>query len=195
MSFFRLVPNLNILAPKDFKELEQMLEFAIKIQKPVIIRYPRGGEDKYRFNKSEPIELGKSENLKHGDDISIIAIGNTVAKAVKIAENLQRENINIEVINARFLKPLDKERIKESIIKTKNIITIEDGTKINGLGTAIEELIVEENIKDVKIKKYGYPDKFIEHGTVNELEKLYHVDQQSIEEDIKNIILKKNKKI
>ena len=171
MAFFRLVPNLTIMAPKDFKEFEDMLEFAISLNKPVVIRYPRGGEDNnIKFEKHEEIELGKAEIIKEGKDISIIAIGKYVAKAVKIAEEYEKQGIDAEIINARFLKPLDKETIKRTIEKTKNVLTMEDGTKINGLGTAIEELIVEENLKGIKMEKYAWPDEFIKHGTVEELE-------------------------
>ena len=184
MAFFRLVPNLVILAPKDFKELEDMLEFAIDLKKPVVIRYPRGGEDKETFEKHEKIEEGKSEILKEGKDISIFAIGKMVARGMKVAKKLEENNIDAEVINVRFLKPLDVETLKKSIEKTKNVITIEDGTIINGLGTAIKELIIDNNIKDVKIKSYAYPDKFIQHGSVEELEKIYHLDEESILKEI-----------
>ncbi len=184
MAFFRLVPNLVILAPKDFKELEDMLEFAIDLKKPVVIRYPRGGEDKETFEKHEKIEEGKSEILKEGKDISIFAIGKMVARGMKVAKKLEENNIDAEVINVRFLKPLDIETLKKSIEKTKNVITIEDGTIINGLGTAIKELIIDNNIKDVKIKSYAYPDKFIQHGSVEELEKIYHLDEESILKEI-----------
>ncbi len=185
MAFFRLVPNLAILAPKDFKELEQMLEFAIESNKPVVIRYPRGGEDGYQFMEHKNIEIGKAELLKSGTDLTIIAIGKTVARAMKIAEKLQEDNIEVEVINARFIKPLDKKMIIESIEKTRNVITIEDGTIINGLGTAIKELIIDENLQNVKIKSYAYPDKFIKHGSVEELEKLYKLDEVSILNEVK----------
>lgn len=174
MAFFRLVPNLTIMAPKDFRELEEMIEFAVKLNKPVVIRYPRGGEDNnIKFQKQQKIELGKAEILKEGKDISIIAIGKTVAKAMQLAEEYREQGIDAEVINARFIKPLDVETIKESIEKTKKVITMEDGTKINGLATAVKELIVDENLKDIQIKEYAYPDEFIKHGTVEELEKIY----------------------
>ena len=176
MAFFRIVPNLTIMAPKDFVEFENMIEFAIKLGKPVVIRYPRGGEDKYKFNKEEKIELGKAETLTYGKNATIIAIGKTVSKAVKIAEKLEK----IEVINARFLKPLDVEKINESIAKTKNVIVIEDGTSVGGLTTVIKELIVDENLKNIKFKSFAYPDKFIEHGSVEELEKRYNVDENAI---------------
>ena len=178
MAFFRIVPNLTIMAPKDFVEFENMIEFAIKLGKPVVIRYPRGGEDKYKFNKEEKIELGKAETLTYGKNATIIAIGKTVSKAVKIAEKLEK----VEVINARFLKPLDVEKIKESITKTKNVIVIEDGTSVGGLTTAIKELIVDENLKNIKFKSFAYPDKFIEHGGVEELENRYKVDENTIKQ-------------
>ena len=184
MAFFRLVPNLSILAPKDFKELENMLEFAVNLGKPVVIRYPRGGEDNYQFNSENQIELGKAELLKDGEDITIIAIGKMVARAMKIAEKLQKEDIKATVINSRFLKPLDKEKIKESVIKTKIVVTIEDGTIINGLATAVSEVITENGIKDKKILNYAYPDKFIQHGSVAELEKIYGLDEEKIYNDI-----------
>ena len=174
MAFFRLVPNLTIMAPKDFKELEDMMEFAVNLNKPVVIRYPRGGEDEnIKFEKHQKIELGKAEIIEKGNDISIIAIGNKVAKAIKLAEKYKEKGIKPEVINARFLKPLDKETIKTSIEKTKKVITIEDGTKINGLATAIKELIIDEKLKDIEVTTYAYPDEFIKHGTVEELEKIY----------------------
>lgn len=189
MAFFRIVPNLTIMAPKDFVEFENMIEFAIKLGKPVVIRYPRGGEDKYKFNKEEKIELGKAETLTYGKNATIIAIGKTVSKAVKIAEKSEK----VEVINARFLKPLDVEKIKESIAKTKNVIVIEDGTSVGGLTTAIKELIVDENLKNIKFKSFAYPDKFIEHGSVEELEKRYNVDENTIKRYLELQIKEKEK--
>lgn len=175
MAFFRLVPNLTIMAPKDFKELEDMLEFAVNLKRPAVIRYPRGGEDsKIKFEKHSKIELGQAEILQEGEDVSIIAIGKMVAKAIKMAEKLADEQQkSVEVINARFLKPLDEKTIISSIEKTKEVITIEDGTKINGLSTAIKELIVDNKLKDINVTTCAYPDEFIQHGTVEELEEMH----------------------
>lgn len=186
MAFFRLIPNLTIMAPKNFKELEDMLEFAVTLNKPVVIRYPRGGQGKEEIESNEKIELGKAEILKQGNDITIVAIGKTVERAQVISKMLEDKNIDAEVINARFLKPLDKETIKASIQKTRRIVTIEDGTIINGLGTAVKELIVDEKLENIEVKSYAYPDNFIQHGTVDELEKLYGQDAESIANDIMN---------
>ena len=192
MAMFRIVPNLTIMAPANFKELEKMLSFAVKLQKPVIIRYPRGGESKTKIKVNNKIEYGKADIIKDGKDLTIIAIGKMVAKAVEINEKLNEAGIDCEVINARFLKPFDKEAIKKSISKTKAVVTIEDGTEINGLATTIKELIVDEELKDIKLKSFAYPDEFIKHGKVNELEELYGLDVENICNKIKDTF-KKNK--
>ena len=206
MAFFRLVPNLIIMAPKDFKELEDMLEYAVKLNKPIVIRYPRGGEDKKtKFEKHDKIKLGKAEILRRIDEklkfenqiienqtkngqmektknkpqLSIIAIGKMVSRAMNIAEEIQ-DKIDVEVINARFLKPFDNQTIIKCIQKTKNVVTIEDGTIINGLGTTVKELISDNKLEGIKIECFAYPDEFIKHGKVEELEELYGLDENSI---------------
>lgn len=183
LSFFNIVPNLNVIAPKDFKELEDMLEFACKLNEPIAIRYPRGGEGTYKFEKHEPIVKGKAELLKEGKDITIIAIGKMVNRAMEVTKILEENNIEAEVINARFLKPIDEETIINSIIKTKNVITIEDNIIDGGLGTVVSELIIKNNLNDIKMKKFGYPDEFIKHATPDEIEKKYGLDAKSIAEN------------
>ena len=199
MAFFRLVPNLVIMAPKDFKELEDMLEFAVNIKKPVVIRYPRGGEDKeIKFETHNKIELGKSEILKEFNNdktevlenqnledaetsenkekvknVSIIAIGKMVSRAMKIAEKEEKNGNNVCVVNSRFLKPFDRTNILEILKKSNKVITLEDGTIINGLGTTIKEIIAEENLENIKIENQAYPDEFIQHGSVEQLEDMY----------------------
>lgn len=206
MAFFRLVPNLVIMSPKDFRELEDMLEYAVKLNKPIVIRYPRGGEDKKtKFEKHNKIKLGKAEILKRIDEnlkfknqiienqtkngqmekiknkpkLSIIAIGKMVSRAMNIAEKIQ-DKIDVEVINARFLKPFDNQTIIKCIQKTKNVVTIEDGTIINGLGTTVKELISDNKLEGIKIECFAYPDEFIKHGKVEELEEIYGLDENSI---------------
>ncbi len=188
MSFFKLIPNITIMAPKDFEELTKMMEFAIELKAPVVIRYPRGGEADVKFDKHEELELGKAEVLKEGLDVTIIGIGKMTAMAMKVANELEKDDINAEVINARFLKPLDESKITESISNTKFVITIEDGTEIGGLGSSIKELIINKKLEDVKIKCFAYPDEFIKHGSVSELEELYGLDYKNIVNYIKQNI-------
>ena len=180
MASFSIVPNMTIMAPKDFKEFEQMINFAVNFNGPILIRYPRGGEGKVKFKFNEKIVLGESELLKEGSDVTIIAIGKMVEKAVDVADKFSKIGIDAEIINARFLKPFDENKIIESIEKTKNVITIEDGFIKGGLATTVNELIAKNGIIDVNIKNCGYDDEFVKQGSVQELEQINGLDCNSI---------------
>lgn len=180
LSFCSIIPNLTVISPKDFIEFEQMLEFSLSLNSPVFIRYPRGGESEIKFDTHVNIVLGKSELLQVGEDISIIAIGNMVPRAIQVAEELNNHGISCEVINARFIKPLDEKSIKKSIEKTKNVITIEDNILNGGLGSKIKDLIIDENLQNIKIKCFGYPDEFVQHGEISEIEEQYGINVNSI---------------
>ena len=184
LSFLSSIPNIVIMAPKNFEELEKMLEFAVNANKPVFIRYPRGGEN-YKFEKTEKINLGEAEIIQEGTDLSIIAIGKMVGKAKQITDMLPDKKI--EIINTRFLKPLDEKTIIKSIEKTKHVITIEDNLLKGGLASAVLETINKNKLENIKIKTYGYDDIFIEHGTVEELEDKYGLTAKTISKDIQNI--------
>lgn len=187
MAFSKIVPNIKIMAPKNFEELEQMMELSVELKSPVMIRYPRGEEGKMEFSKSSKLKLGQAELLKIGQDITLIGIGKSVSKICEISDRLAKIGIDAEIINVRFLKPLDKKLIAKSLKKTKKVIIVEDACMIGGLSSEIKELIIDENIQNVIIKSYAYPDKFIQHGTNSELEKIYRLDNNTIIKDIRNI--------
>ena len=173
LSFLNTIPNLKIIAPKDFKELEQILEYAINQDGPIAIRYPRGGEADLKFDKHEEIIEGKSELLKQGTDISIVAIGKMVGAAIKVAENLEKEGISTSVINARWLSPLDT-----NMVLNEHIFTIEDNIKIGGLGASIMQQL------NKKVTILGYPKEFIKHATPAQIEEMYELDVQNIQKQI-----------
>ena len=129
-----------------------------------------------------------------GKDVTIVAIGNQVSKAMNVCRKLKKININAEVINARFLKPFDKYPIIISITKTRFVITLEDNTLIGGLGAEVNELIAEKHISNVTIRNFGYPDVFVEHGTPQELEEKYKMDEKTVFNYIKNEIEYKKRK-
>ena len=178
LSFFNIVPNLVIMAPKNFKELENMLEFAIDYDGPIYMRYPRGGEESTKIDKEEKIELGKAEKLADGNDYTIIAIGKMVQRAYEISKILKKEGIEAGVINARFLKPFDEENIIKWIGNSK-VITIEDNIVKGGLGSTVLEVLKKYN-KTNELKMLGYSDEFIKQGTVDEIEKDHNLDIESI---------------
>ena len=157
-----------------------MLEVAVEMNSPVVIRYPRGGEGEIKFDKCDEVKVGKAEVLKTGRDLTIVAIGKMVERAVEVSNLLKEQNIDCEVINARFLKPLDSYTIEQSIVKTRSVITIEDGILRGGLGTSVCELINESKITGVRMKAYGYDDVFVQQGTVEQLENINGLDAKSI---------------
>lgn len=181
LSFLSSIPNIVIMAPKNFEELEKMLEFGVNLNKPVFIRYPRGGEN-YQFKKTEKIEYGIAETIMEGTDLSIIAIGNMVGRAKEIADLLPEKSI--EIINARFLKPLDKKTILKSIEKTGQVITLEDNLLKGGLGSAVIESVNNSRLKNIKVQTFGYNDIFVEHGKVKEVEEKYGLTAEKISENV-----------
>ena len=184
MAFFKIVPNITIMAPKDFKELEDMMEYAITLKKPVVIRYPRGGEG-ISFVKHDKLKVGKAELIDTGKDYSVIAIGSKVSTGKQVVNKLKDMKKSCDLINVRFLKPLDTKTIIKSIKKTKKVRVIEDGTIIGGLSSSIKELIADNNLNVKYAKYYSYPDEFIKHGSIKELNKKYKVDADSIVKHIK----------
>ena len=157
------------MAPKDFKELEDMLEFAVKLNKPVIIRYPRGGEDsKVKFERHENIELGKAEVLKSGTSNKLfIGYGAGVSRAID-TETLHEEDIAI--LDLRFVKPIDKDCLIELSKKYNDWYVFSDSQKQGGVSSAILEVLNEENIQNIKVTSFEYEDFFIEHGDTKQVE-------------------------
>ena len=178
LSFMRIIPNLTIFAPKNFLELEMIMEEAISYNKPLVIRYPRGGEASFTM-KTTPIKYGKCEIIEEGNDILFISIGNMVSRAIEVAEKLKNDGYSSTIINVRFLKPLDKNTILKYIKEKKMIVTIEDGTIIGGLASSIKELLNDDSFSAISLF-FAYPDQFIKHGSVKDLEKKYKIDSDSI---------------
>lgn len=185
LSYLSHIPNMTIMAPKDGNELAKMMQFAINYSGPVAIRYSRDGyTDSLTDTAKDEIKLGKAEIIHSGKDLTIVSIGKTVATALEISKILKKKNISAEVINARFLKPLDTDTIISSLRKTKRIITIEDNVITGGLASAIQNLIINE--KDILFKEFfAYPDEFIKHGATSEIEDEFGLSAKKIAEKIK----------
>ena len=182
MAFTNTIPNFTIMAPKDFAELENMMGFSIDLKRPVLLRYPRGGED-IAFGSCEKIEFGKAEVLEQGKDITIVAIGKMVARAKEVSDILKKEGITSNVINARFLKPFDEKTLLDNMANI--VVTIEDGTIIGGLGSKVEEILYKNKLNK-KLEKFAYPDEFVKHGSVKEIEEKYGLDAKNIVNTIKD---------
>lgn len=189
LAFLRPIPNLTISSPMDEHELRKLMYTAqLKNMGPFVIRYPRGRgicvEWKCPF---EPIEVGKGRKLKDGKDIAVLTIGpigNDAVAAIKRAET-ERPDLSIALYDMRFLKPLDEKILSEVGENFSKIITIEDGVRNGGMGSAVLEWMDDHNYKP-NIKRLGLPDEFVEHGKVEELHKIVGIDVDSI----KNALIK-----
>jgi 1-deoxy-D-xylulose-5-phosphate synthase len=169
-SFLRHLPGLALMAPKDENELRHMLKTAIYADGPIALRYPRGsGYGVVLDPDLKILELGKGELLREGGDICIIAIGSTVYPALQAAESLLQAGIRAGVVNARFVKPLDHDLILSVAGATGRIITVEENVLQGGFGSAVLELLSDRGLIDVKVRRLGIPDRFIEHGSQAQL--------------------------
>ena len=180
IAYLRPLPNMVLCSPKNTDELRDMMRFAALYKSgPLAVRYPRGGDDKTDFasGANALIELGKSEVLRSGDDLSIIAYGPLVNTALQAALQMEAEHgVSAQVINARWAKPLDADVILEAARRTGKIITLEDGVLRGGFGSAVLELLAENGLTDVEVKMLGIPDHFVEHGPIPILRGLCGMD-------------------
>lgn len=185
LSYLRMIPHLVLMAPKDEAELRNMLFTAVEYKKgPVAIRYPRGSalgvEVKPDF---ETLPIGKGEVLSPGDDVAILAVGSMVEYAIKAESKLKEKGIDAEIINMRFIKPLDEELLDLVSSKFKKVVTLEENSIVGGFGSAISEYFSDKNYKN-DILRIGLPDYFIDHGTQAELHRILEIDTQGIVERV-----------
>lgn len=186
ISFLSCVPNLALLAPRDGLELQEMIKFAMKYNRPIAIRYPRGTAQIENDELANPIELGKGEIVyKAGNDALIIALGATNQMALEICKELKKDNIFTTLINPRFIKPIDEDLIINLTKKHKKIYTIEDNVRIGGFGNQVQALLNDYKISK-KVKKFAFPDQFVEHGDVDVLYKSLGLAKDDIIKKIKN---------
>lgn len=189
ISFLSHIPNMSILAPCDYNDFTQMLKYAVEEHNgPIAIRYPRGrGLDK--LVDTQPIKYGQSLLVREGSDVTIAAVGNKLETALNVADLLEKMDISCDVIYSRFIKPIDTKLLLNSAIKTRRVITIEDNVIAGGFGSRVLETMNQKGI-NIKTKMFGYPDQLIPHGSKNELQNIYRIDEQSIVNDVIKIVNK-----
>jgi 1-deoxy-D-xylulose-5-phosphate synthase len=181
MAYLRSIQGMVVMAPKDEQELRDMLYSAVYSYNsgPVSIRYPRGNSIGVPIEPMKALPLGKGEILKDGRDVAIVAIGKMVYPALKAAQALEAEGISVEVVNARFVKPLDTDLLDNVCSRFDKIITVEDGQIQGGFGSAVMEYIGQHH-ENISVRLHGIPDEFIEHGTQEELLKDLGLDEEGI---------------
>ena len=188
-SYLRSIPNIIVMAPKDENELRHMLKTAVDCGFPVSLRYPRGrGVGAILDSELKTLEIGKGEILREGTDIALIAIGSTVYPALAAADKISKEGINVKVINARFVKPIDSELILSAASSCKKIITVEENELQGGFGSAVLELLSEKCITTAQVKRLGIPDEFVHHATQTQLRRKYGIDEEGIIRAIRQML-------
>ncbi|QXE85363.1 1-deoxy-D-xylulose-5-phosphate synthase [Geomonas nitrogeniifigens] len=185
LSYLRALPGLTVMAPKDENELQHMLMTALSLEGPAALRYPRGNGLGVPMDQLlAPLPIGKGERLKDGRDGAIIAVGTMVEPAREAAAALSGEGIEVAVMNARFVKPLDAELILE-LARTGLLITVEDNVVQGGFGTAILELLEQYEMTGVRVVRLGYPDSFVEQGEQADLKAAYGLDAAGIARSVR----------
>jgi len=192
LSFLRHLPEMTVMAPMDENELQHMLKTAVYSDRPIALRYPRGaGYGVTMDQELITLDIGKGKLLSDGDDLAIIAIGVTVYPALEAARMLAADGIRAMVVNARFVKPLDRETILQAASRTGNLLTVEENALQGGFGSAILELLESAGMNEVRTKRLGIPDRFIEHGSQSRLRSDLGLDASGIAAAAKTLLGKR----
>jgi 1-deoxy-D-xylulose-5-phosphate synthase len=187
LSYLRIIPNMTIMAPKDENELRHMLYTALNAHIPIAIRYPRGeGVGIPMDDEYTKIPIGESEILTDGKDCLILALGNKVHPSLDAAMDLKKEGYSVSVVNCRFVKPLDQ-RLSDMAARMRRVLIVEENTLQGGFGSAILEFFVDQGLSNLKIKRLGIPDTFVEHGPQNLLREQCGIDKKKIIEEARKL--------
>jgi 1-deoxy-D-xylulose-5-phosphate synthase len=170
LAYLRHIPQMTVMAPKDEGELQHLLRTALELEGPAALRYPRGrGRGADLTVSPRVLPVGRGELLREGRHLAIVAVGPLVYEALAAAELLSRKGIEAAVINARFVKPLDRELILEQVQRTGYLLTVEEHVLAGGFGSAVLELLAAEGVRPEAVRCLGIPDGFVSHGRPDEL--------------------------
>ena len=180
LAYLRVLPNLTVVSPKDPAELRAMLQWALEQGGPVAIRYSRGGiVCGEPLGKPAKVAAGKSELLRPGKDLALLALGSLVYPALKVADALAQDGVEALVVNARFVKPLDEEMVKQAA-QAGCLVTLEEAQVAGGFGSAVSEALDAQGLSAVPHLRIGLPDAFVEHGRRDELLRRARLDPESL---------------
>jgi 1-deoxy-D-xylulose-5-phosphate synthase len=189
MAYLRIFPNMVCMAPKDENELRHMLKTAFETGHPTSLRYPRGNGFGVKMDAElQSLPVGKGEVMREGNAAVIFAIGNEVWPAMQAAELLSKEGIEMAVVNARFIKPLDDELIAKYCRPFARVITVEEGSLAGGFGSAIMERVQQLGIRDVLFHRIGIPDEYVHHGAQDVLRAQYDLDANGIAKRVREFV-------
>jgi 1-deoxy-D-xylulose-5-phosphate synthase len=185
IAYLSHLPNMIVMAPKDENELQHMLHSALSYAHPVSIRFPKGRAYGVAMDESpKEIPLGKSEVIKEGKDL-LLAFGSMVYPCLEVANRLEKEGISLSVVNARFVKPLDKELILDIVRTGSVIITAEEAVSSGGFGSMVRALLDKHEMFDIRFKSIGIPVEIYPLGKAEQIKRMYGLDVEGLVESIK----------
>ncbi len=189
LSYLRHIPNLVVMSPKDENELQNMIKTALDCGHPAAVRYPRGAGEGVELDPyPRALTVGEAERLTLGSDAAIFAVGHTVNPALRAARLLKERGIHVSVINARFIKPVDRKMIRELAEETDCFVTVEENSLLGGFGSAVLEVIADEGLPDLRVHRIGLPDHFIEQGPQEVLRRKYGLDEKGIARQVERFL-------
>lgn len=183
LSFLTTIPNMTIMSPKNRWEMADMVRYAIDFQYPIALRYPRGAAYEGFKEFRAPIEYGKSEMLYQESEIAIIFVGHMAKLTKDVREELKNRGYSCTLVNARFVKPLDKEMLVQLAANHRIYVTIEENVLSGGFGQQVLDCVERERL-DVYVHSFGIPDDYVEHGNVDVLRKEVGLEKTNIVEKI-----------
>ena len=190
LSYLRHFPNMTIMAPKDAPELAGMLQKALDIAGPVAIRYPRGAAPGAKRVPPSEISFGVAETLRDGMDVAVVAAGTMSNDAMEAARQLELDGIDVRVINARFIKPIDEQTILAAAADCGGLVIAEENVKCGGFSSAVIELLVKNDALNLPVEIVGLPDAFIPHGKAGRLRADYGLNCEGIINAVDSILAK-----
>lgn len=182
LSYLRSIPNMTVMAPGDENELRRMLLTATQHPGPIAVRYPRGSAIGVPLEDTiTTVQIGKARVLRNGDDVLLLAVGSSVREALAAADTLADKGVSATVVDARFVKPLDRELILALAERVKRVVTVEENVLQGGFGSAVLELLNDAGLLGrVSVARIGIADVFVEHGTQAALRSLHGIDATAV---------------
>ncbi|MCD8491402.1 MAG: hypothetical protein LRY51_05625 [Geovibrio sp.] len=186
ISYFRMIPNISIMLPKDSYELETMLKMTMALKGPSAVRYARGEAHHYPELPVSSVEYGRPEVIEAEGEIAIVSAGHIFEESYKLWKKLKEEYGQVSLINLRFLRPLDQEYLCSVIGSKKLVVTVEEGSVKGGAGEEVQSVLMDGGSR-ARVVRFGIPDMFIEHGSVKELRQICGLTAEQMFEKVKSV--------
>lgn len=197
IAFLRHLPNLVLMMPKDENELRRMMKTAFLYNEgPIAIRYPRINGAGVEIDADPlPIPIGTWETLREGDAVAVLAIGPMIGVAEQAADQLLIEGVKVEVVNARYIKPLDVTMLLSLAEQGKKIIVLEEGSELGGFGSSVLEFYSQQGLYNVPVRIIGIPDLFVEHGSIEQQREEIGLTAHRVATELRSMLAVSNKRV